>query len=145
MLPQNTADFLRDLASPDAAVRQAAAASARTQGAGAIAGLGDLASGPDKAVAKAARKALEDIAHHAARPGAKGKETQAVADQMALLTDAKRPRALRAHALHLLGFVGRDKNVAGIARLLSDPQVGDDARMALERINTGAARKALKR
>lgn len=140
----NILPLLKDLISDDPAVRKEAEARLRKHGADAIAPLGAVMNGDDKAMAKAAKKALEDIAHYVARPGAKTSEAEAVAEKLLVLTDARLARPVRAHALFLLGFAGSDKNVPAIARLQSDSSIGEDARMVLERINTKAAKKAMK-
>jgi len=138
-----TARFLQSMASPDPVVRGAAATFARRRGAPAVAGLGELAVSQDKAVAKAARKALQDITHYAARPGG-FVEAAAVAQQLLILaSSSSRPREVRAHALYLLGFVAGDPAVPALATLLTDTEVGADARMTMERINTKASRGAL--
>jgi hypothetical protein len=138
-----TARFLNSMASPDPAVRQAAGAFARRRGAAVIVGLGDLAAHSDNAIAKSAKQALGEITHYAARPGA-GNEARAVAAQLLVVAnDTARPRAVRAHALHLLGFVAGDAHVPALGRLLADHEIGQDARMALERIGSSAARRAL--
>ena len=135
--PTETAQFLQSMASPDAAVRRAAAAFARRRGAGALPGLADLAAAPDKALAKAAQKAMADITHHAARPGTPGESRQAAAALRTVAQATARPRMVRAHALHLLGFVATAADVPGLRALLADTEVGGDARLALERIGGG--------
>ncbi len=131
--PEKVGHFLREIASQDSRVRHTAWQNAARMGAAAVSGLGDLAASADKGVAKAANGALEEIAHYAARPGAPD-EAHAVSEQLLGLAASGRPRAVRAHALHLLGFVGDARAVPEITRLLPDTDVGDEARMALERL-----------
>lgn len=140
--PADRAEFLKHIQSSDAGERYAAWRGAGPQGAEAIAPLGELMASSDKGVAKAAGGAMETIAHHAARPGA-GKEAQAAAAELMLLAQPKHPRMVRSEALNLLGMVGDSRVVPGLAELLSDPEVGEDARLALERIPGRAAQSAL--
>jgi hypothetical protein len=117
----DTEAFLREIASPDAQIRATAWRFAARQGAPAVAGLADLmASSASPGVAKAVRGALESIAHHAARPFAPFAERRAVAGQLLRVAeDAGRPRAVRAHALHLLGFVGDRDEEPRLAALVA--------------------------
>ncbi len=141
--PPDADRFLESMASPDPAVRRAAAAFARRRGPGALTGLADLAASSDKAVAKAAQKAMADLTHHAARPGAPTEARQVSGALLTIAQTANRPRAVRAQALHLLGFVATDVAVPVLRSLLADPQVADDARMTLSRVGTRASRDAL--
>lgn len=137
--------FLDKMQSPDADVRYAAWKSAGPMGSMAVVGLGDLAANSDKAITKAARGALLNVAHYAARPGAAA-EAHAVSIELLKLAAApERPRAVRADALNLLGFTADSRTVPGIARLLSDTEMRDEARMALERIPGSAATNALRK
>ncbi len=139
--PPTDAKFLESMASPDPAVRRAAAAFARRRGADALPGLADLAASSDKAVAKAAQKAMADIIHHAARPGAGGEAGQAAAALLNIAQAANRPRAVRAHALYLLGFVASKTAAPVLKGLMTDREIGEDARMALDRIGGGTAKR----
>lgn len=139
--PLETARFLESMASPDPAARRAAATFARRRGASALPGLADLAASSDKAVAKAAQKAMTEITHHAARPGAPG-EARQVADALLVIAQATaRPRMVRAHALHLAGFVASTATAPALRALRTDKEVGEDARMAWERIGGKAAKE----
>ena len=139
--PPDAARFLDSMASPNPSVRRAAAAFARRRGAGALPGLADLAASSDRAIAKAAQKAMADITHHAARPGVSGEARQAAATLRTIAQATARPRMVRAHALHLLGFVATAADVPGLHALLADTEVGTDARLALERISGKAAKR----
>jgi HEAT repeat protein len=139
-LPQ----FLEQIRSNNADVRYRAWRAAGPMGAAAVEPLADLMASPDRGVAKAAGEALQTIVHHAARPTASD-EARAVATALLKVAAASRPRPVRADALHGLGFVGDDRAVLGLAKLLSDPEVRDDARMALERIPGRASLRALER
>lgn len=135
MNPDITA-FLREIASPDPQIRLTAWRSARLVGTEAIVPLGDLAAKGDPGVTKAALGALHEIVHHAARPGAADEAARAAA-RLFDLAASDRPRAVRAEAVHLLGFVARPTDAAALASLFNDPAIGSDARMARERIASG--------
>ncbi|HZO88360.1 MAG TPA: hypothetical protein VFB38_08470 [Chthonomonadaceae bacterium] len=137
------AAFLEKIKSPDADVRYKAWREAGPMGAEAVVPLGELAASPDKGVAKAASGAMETIAHHAARPGA-GAEAHAVSVELLKVAQTPHPRMVRADALYLLGFTGDGRIVPGLARLLSDRELREDARMALERIPGSASLSALR-
>ena len=139
---ENLARFLREIASGDSQIRFTAWRNAARIGAPAISTLGDLAASPNKGVAKAAKGALEEITHYAARPGAPD-EARDVSEQLLRLAESKqRPREVRAHVLYLLGFVAADtRAIAGITAILPDNEVGEDARMALERLNVALSRQ----
>jgi HEAT repeat protein len=155
-------ELIAQIQSANADVRYKAWRSAGPMGAPAVVPLGTLMASPDTGVAKAAKGALETVAHHAARPGAR-EEAYAVSQELLKLAGnvlpapsadvpqgaqvrnvAVRPFAVRAEALHLLGFTADSRSVPGIAKLLSDPVVRDEARMALERIPGSASLNALK-
>ena len=88
-------------------------------------------------------KRLEHGAIGAFHPGA-DVEARSAAAQLLQLAAPGNPRLVRADALELLGIVGGDAEVKPLAELISDREVGEDARMALERIPGKAAEEALK-
>ncbi|MCA1597026.1 MAG: FG-GAP-like repeat-containing protein [Chloroflexi bacterium] len=137
-------DFISKLTSGDGGVRYTAWSGAGPAGSAAVVPVGDLMASPDKGVVKAARGALETIASYSTRPGAI-LEAEAVSQQLLKLAAPGRPIAVRVEAIHLLGFTAGRRSVPGLARLLSDPDVRDEARMALEQIPGGASLSALKR
>ena len=138
------AAFVAKIKSSDGAVRYGAQKMAGPMGSPAVAPLSDLVGEPARPTAKAAKAALENIAHYADRPGAK---PEARAVTLALLGVAASPRPLpaRAHALYLLGFTADGRAVPAIAKLLPDQALRDEARMALERIPGSAAANALRK
>lgn len=136
--------FLQQIASEDAETRYRAWRSAGPMGAAAIAPLADRMAGADRGVAKAAGEAIERIVHHAARPGARN-EARAVSAALLQVAESNRARLVRADAIHWLGFVGDGRVVPGLAKLLADPALRDEARMALERIPGREATRALER
>lgn len=137
-------ELLSQLQSSNLDLRWEAAVKAGPIGAEAVVPLEDLMGGEDRGVTKAATEALRRIAHYSARPGAR-KEAQAVARELLKLTDPKRPRFVRVEALYLLGCIGDEKVVPPLEKLLYDPQVREEARLALERIPGKSATNALRR
>ncbi len=138
----NLQEFLDQIKSSEANVRYAAWRSAGPMGAQAVAPLADLMASSDKGVAKAAQGALQAIVHHAGRPGA-GREARAVAEELLKVAASNRLRRVRAEALNWLGMIGEGRVVPGIAKLLGDAELREDARMALERIPGRDAQRAL--
>lgn len=137
-------ELMAKLGSSDAAVRYAAWQGAGPAGSAAVVPVGDLMASTDKGVVKAAKGALEGIAYYSTRPGA-DREAEAVSQELLKLAGPGRPFAARAEAIHLLGFTGSRRAVPALAALLSDAEVRDEARMALEQIPGGASLAALKR
>lgn len=143
--PAAVQNLITKLSGTDLDARQAAYQSAGPLGAAAVLPLGDLLASPNKGVARAAKFALENIAHHAARP-VNGHEAREVSFKLLQIAEsADRPQPVRAEALYLLGFTGERHAVGGIARLLNDTDVQDEARMALERIPGKESLDSLKR
>lgn len=99
--------------------------------------------GSDPAAAKAAGNSLRRRVHEAARPGARG-EAQAVSRELAIFIGPDQPRHVRADALRYLGFVGGRSEVGAIAAQLTDLDVREDARLALERLPDRQAERALR-
>jgi len=135
--------FLSQIKSDDSAVRYAAWRSAGPMGAEAIKPLADLMKEDDRKVGKAAKEAAQQIVHHAARPGAQD-EARAVADALVKVAASPRPRMVRSNALYWLGLVGDDAVVPALVKLLGDREIREDARMALERLPSDDALRALR-
>ncbi|MCC6729794.1 MAG: hypothetical protein IT208_10695 [Chthonomonadales bacterium] len=128
-----------DLGAREGAVRQAPLV-----GSPAIVALGAVYGGEDEGAARAALEALRRVALHCGRPRAP-QERQAAAAALLKLAGPGRPRRVRTEALHLLGVVARPDDVAGLAALLEDEEVREDARMALERVPGRSANAALRK
>ena len=97
--------------------------------------LADAMGSPDPATAKAAKLALEKFTHAAGAPragAAQRRETLRALREIAL---SKRPRLVRAHAIRLLGLIGGKPEAQALAPLERDPELGDNAHMARERIS----------
>lgn len=134
--------FVARIQQKDPAIRLEAVLQATRVGAPAIAPLGRIIAGDDPGAAKAAGEALKRIAHHAARPDA-SVEKKAVAGELVRLITKDHPRATRLEALNLLGYVSGSEDVLAIAKQLTDRDVAEAARMALESIPDPAAASAL--
>jgi hypothetical protein len=134
--------YLARIASTDPAVRAAAVKEAGQQDPAALAGLADLMANSDKAIAKAAKTAMDRLTHTVLTP-AKGKDKpdssggrSKAADQLVEIAMSSRPRMTRSHALYLVGFAGEKMHESFVAELEKDKDVGEDARMALVRMRT---------
>jgi len=135
-------DFLARVAAPSADVRAEAWKAAGPFGAAAVKPLAKLAESEEPGVTKAALAAIGTITAHAGRPGAPD-ELSAVAQALAEAVQAAGDDQLRRELLHFLGLAASDRQVSLLAGLLTDPAVGEDARIALERIPGDAATRAL--
>lgn len=143
-LSDATKAFLAAIASPDVAVRQAALKRLppAQDAADALPGLAELMAGKDPAVAKAAKAAMEAVTHRAlAPPPGKDRPDRAARERAAAalteVVDSSHPRMVRAHALFLLGFAGDGaQHEKALALLEKDPEVGEDARMARQRLRS---------
>ena len=134
--------FLAQIADPSPHVRTEAWTSAHVVGAPAIAPLAELAEAGDPAVGHAALKAIETIAAHAGRPEA-GAEREAAAQALAEAIQASSDDQVRRELLHCLGLVATHAETPLLGSLLLDPAVGEDARIALERMPGTPATRAL--
>jgi hypothetical protein len=95
-------------------------------------------------VARAAKRGLWQIVRHCGRPGAEAERRAVNKALRGLLTD-KHPAALRRDVLWMLSETGETNCIKPIARLLSNTELRDTARMALERIPGPASLGALER
>jgi hypothetical protein len=96
--------------------------------------LADGMASADKATAKAAKLALEKLAHAAGAPRAGAGQRRETLRALSEIALSRRPRLVRAHALRLLGLIGGRAEEKVLASVERDPEVGEDARMARERI-----------
>ncbi len=125
--------LVRDIASRDASRRLAATQSLGTCGADAIAPLSAVLSHDDPAARRAARTAIESIAHRATRPDA-GAERAAVETAIhAALSKASTPEA-KSVLLRTMGAVGGPESVPIAAAALGAVATRDAACFALGRI-----------
>ena len=93
-------------------------------------------------VTRAAKRALSKIVRHAGRPGSGEERAAAVAELLRLL-DVKQPLTIRREAISMLSEIADDQVVGPLAALLNDPNLREDARLALERIPSGQSLDAL--
>jgi hypothetical protein len=101
-----------------------------------IVDLANRMADPDKIKAKMAKVAMERLVHAQARPGANKKDRQSVNDGLLMVAKEEKnySRMTRAHALRLLGYIGGRGEERALGSLEKDPELGEDARMARERI-----------
>lgn len=97
----------------------------------------------DPDVVRAARTALETIAHHASRPGA-AEEREQVAGAVASACSAAEKPEVKNILLEILGFVGTGKSVPVVAECLDVPETHRMACFALARIEAPEAAAALR-
>ena len=133
--------LLTGIKSKDDKQRCRAWQSAAAVGAPAIAPLAALLMDADIEIARAARHAIENIVHHAGRPGAAA-EARAVETELISVLKAEFP-SIRRMALWMLSEIGGDNAVQPVAAILADPQLRDDARCVLQRIPGENSMKAL--
>lgn len=97
--------------------------------------LADQMAGTDPTSSKAAKLEMEISAHAAAAPGQGAARAQA-AKGLVDVAKSNRPRLVRAHALRLIGFVGSKADAAAVAALSKHPEIGQDAKIAIKRIQS---------
>jgi len=112
-------------------------------GAAAVKPLAKVMTDDDMEVARAAKRAMWKIVRHTGRPKATREKRSVEARLLELLGDDQ-PDSVQREVLWMLSEIGTIKSVKPIAALLSNKQLREDARMALERIPNRSALKALK-
>ncbi|HUT28382.1 MAG TPA: HEAT repeat domain-containing protein [Sedimentisphaerales bacterium] len=127
----------------DEKVRTEAWLGAGQVGAQAAKPLAKVMSNNDLEVARAAKRGLWQLVRHAGRPKA-GAERKAVEAELLGLLGDDQPVSVRREVLWMLSEIGAGKSVDAIAALLSNEQLREDARMALQRIPNKKALAALK-
>lgn len=131
------------LRSPEDNARADAFHQAGPLGAPAIPALAALMHDPDTETARAAKRALWRILHHAARPQAPRERADVVQALHAGIPDAPVPVARE--LIWMLSVVGRRESVPVLARLLAHAELREDARCALQRIPGPRSANALRR
>jgi HEAT repeat protein len=114
-------------------VRTEAWLSACEIGSAAVRPLAGLMAEKGLEVARAAKRGLWKIVHHIGRPGADDEKNAVIAELIRLL-DNEQPVPVRREVLWMLSEIGGDESVSPMAALLSNAELREDARMALERI-----------
>ena len=125
-------DLVAKIKSPDDKVRGPAWQGAASAGAAAVKPLAAVMSDPDFEVARAAKRAVWIIVHHASRPDADGERKAVQAALVSLLKD--QPAPVRKEVLWMLSEIGDAEAVSPMAALLADAELREDARCALTRL-----------
>jgi hypothetical protein len=97
----------------------------------------------DLEVARAAKRALWQIARYNGRPGA-DEEKRAVEKELIGLLGDDQPVSVRQEVLWMLSEIAGRISIKPVAELLRNAELREDARMALERIPAKGATAALK-
>lgn len=139
---ESVADLIAKIKNPDDAVRGPAWQSAGKFGAAAVKPLAETMAAADRETARAARRALWKIVRYAGRPGAATEQKAVAARLVSLLT--KTVTETRRELLWMLSEIGGDDAVAPVASLLSERELREDARAALQRIPGDKSLAALK-
>ena len=125
--------FLSDLQSDNADTRFAAWRAAGDTSPGVIPELGKIASSSDPGVAKAGREALTSLTHTVGKDVNAPNRAGVVQGLLALAGDGN-ALPVRVHAVRLLSNIGGDDAVPGVAKLLSNAHLREEAVYALEQI-----------
>jgi HEAT repeat protein len=128
----------------DEKVRTEAWLGAGQVGAAAVEPLAKVMTNNEPEVARAAKRGLWKLVRHAGRPKA-GAERKAVEAELVGLLRDDQPVSVRRDVLWMLSEIAGGKSVDAIAALLSNEQLREDARMALQRIPNKKAPAALKK
>ena len=136
-------DLIRQIQSEDEVIRSKAWQHAFIAGPGAVKSLASLMIGTDLEVGRAAKRGLWKIVRHAGRPGADDERACVVRELLDLLGDDQ-PRGVRAEVIWMLSEIGGDESVEPVARLLTNQELREDARMVLQRIPSAKSLAALK-
>jgi HEAT repeat protein len=135
--------LLAGIKDADDKVRTEAWLSAGEVGAQGVIPLAETMVDDDLEVARAAKRALWKIVRHAGRAGA-AKEKRAVVAELVVLLGNNHPVSVRREVIWMLSEIGGRNAITPIARLITNPELREDARMALERIPTKRALQALR-
>jgi len=143
MEPLTLEAFLEKIQSSDDNVRAPARDAAGPMGAKAVAPLAKIAVASDLEIARAANRAIQNIVYHAGRPGA-GDEAKAVAAALIELLKTQQPAQFHRDVLWMTWQIAGDEAVEPVAALLSNAELREDARMALEGLPGEKSLAALK-
>lgn len=127
----------------DESARAEAWQNAGPLGAPAIKPLAPLMNDPDTELRRAATRAAWKIVRHAGRPGA-APEAAAVGAELIRLLDDESPGTVRREAAWMLSEIAGDEAVDPLARLLSNSDLREHARAALQRIPGAKSLAALR-
>ncbi len=126
--------LLAKIKSDDPEVRTKAWQSAGEVGAVALKPLAKLVSEAELEVGRAAKRGMWQIVRHAGNPGSATSKKKRVVAALTGLLDDRQPAAVRREVLWMLSEIAGDEAVVPIAALLSNAELREDARMALDRI-----------
>lgn len=141
-LPDEIKELVQAIASNDGEVRYKAWQGAGAKGAKAILPLTELAGSTDKGVAIAAIGAIEKIVHYAGRPGYRA-QAKAVTSELLKAAASSKQKKVRADLIDLAGYIADPSSASALVKMLSDKDVREEARMALERIPGAAVTNAI--
>ena len=133
--------LITDLQSADDAIRGAAWQGAATSGAAAVKPLAGLMAHQDFEIARAAKRALWMIVRYVGRPKAE-EEGKAVQVELIFVLHTA-PASVRRDVVWMLSEIGDEMAIQPLAALLTEAEVREDARCALERIPSSKAVRAL--
>ena len=134
--------LIEQIQSADDGVRAAARNNAGAVGAKAVLPLAKIAASGELEIARAAQRAMQNVVYHAGRPGA-ADEAKAVAAELLKLLGDSQPVQLRRDVLWMTWQIAGEEAAEPVAALLSHKELGEDARMALERLPGEKATAAL--
>lgn len=96
----------------------------------------------DDEIMRAGKRQLWDLVHKVGRPG-NGEQQNAVKRALLKLMTPEQPAVVKREVIWMLSEIGADCCVAPMADLLSDAELREDARMALQRLPGDKSLEAL--
>ena len=136
---------LKEIQSTDASDWYKSTQEAGPLGPEAVKPLADLMKLDDRTKGRAAKLSLQAVVHTAAAPGNEAQKKAVAVELLKIASIASYPRIVRSDLLYWLGLVGGPDEVPGLAKLLNDRIIREDARMALERIPGDESLQVLKK
>jgi aconitase B len=137
-------ETLKQLKSEDMNDRYKAWDAAGPLGASAVKPLVAVSKMDNRTFGKAGKLALQNVVNYAGRPGAEDEAKAIAKELMQVAADPSNPRMIRADALYFIGTIGGSAEIPGLAKLLQDRVIREEARQALERIPGDESLAALK-
>jgi HEAT repeat protein len=129
----NLENLLSDIQASDPHVRTKAWLSAGDVGASALQPLAKVVDEGETEVSRAAKRALWQIVRHVGRPDGDREEKTAVVSELVSLLSSAESVAVRRETVRMLSEIGGNESVRAVSSLLSEGDLREDARMALER------------